>query len=217
MRVIRVLVADDHRLIREALRLALAAEADLEVVAEAADGSEVLPRVEQSRPDLVLLDVRMPGMDGIETLVRLRERYPALKVVMLSAVDEPEVADEALACGAAAYLGKRVDPLTVASTLRAIANGGVVKRSVGVSRKAAAGASDGARLSAREREIVSRVAAGRSNKEIARELWVSEQTVKYHLTNVYRKLGVGGRAEAARFAFENGLAGDLSRPSGRAN
>jgi DNA-binding NarL/FixJ family response regulator len=205
VRPIRVLVADDHGLIREAIRLALERERDIAIVAETATGAQVLPHVRESRPDVVLLDIRMPGMDGLDVLERLTAQYPSVKVAMLSAIDDHEVAARALQLGAVAYLGKRIDPGGLAATIRGIAGGSVSMQTFGLTGSAVAhGASEGG-LSPREAEILKRVASGRSNREIASELWLSEQTVKYHLTNVYRKLGVRGRTGATRYAFEHAL------------
>jgi DNA-binding NarL/FixJ family response regulator len=206
MRPIGVVVADDHGLIREAIRLALAAEPDLEIVAEAERGDEVLPRVRESCPDVVLLDLKMPGMQGLEVLDRLRVECPETKVAMLSAVDDPEVAAEALRRGAVAYLGKRIEPATLVPTIRQIADGTITAETFALLEPAADAAARHADLSPRETQMLMRLADGRSNREIARELWLSEHTVKYHLTNVYRKIGVRGRTEAARYAFEHALA-----------
>jgi DNA-binding NarL/FixJ family response regulator len=206
MRSIRVLVADDHRLIREATRLALEGEADIEIVAEAERGDEVLPRVAETRPDVVLLDIRMPGMDGIAVLAQLRAQFPSVKVAMLSAIDEPEVAARALAGGALAYLGKWIEPENLAPIIRELDSGSYSMQSYVPTENGADPPARAIGLSAREAEILKRVSAGRSNKEIARELWLSEHTVKYHLTHIYQKLEVRGRTEAARFAFEHGLA-----------
>lgn len=206
MRPIRVLVADDHRLIREATRLALTGESDIEIVAEAERGDEVVQRVAESRPDVVLLDIRMPGMDGIAVLAQLRARFPSVKVAMLSAIDEPEVAARALAAGAVAYLGKWIEPASLAPILRELEAGSFEMQSPALVRNTTGGGPHELGLSTRETEILKRVAAGRLNKEIARELWLSEHTVKYHLTHIYRKIGVRGRTEAARFAFEHGVA-----------
>lgn len=202
MRQIRVVVADDHGLIREAIRVALSADPDIEVVGEAERGDEVLPRVHDSRPDVVLLDIKMPGMSGLEALQRLRAECPEVEVAMLSAVDEPEVAAEALRRGAAAYLGKRIDPAVLGTTIRRIAQGELRGETVGVAHRQV----EDAGLSPRETQMLVRIAEGRSNREIAGELWLSEHTVKYHLTNVYRKIGVKGRTEAARYAFERAIA-----------
>ena len=123
LRPIRVLVADDHGLIREAIRLALAPERDIAVVAEAERGDEVMDRIRESRPNLLILDVKMPGLDGLEVLDLVRAEHPGLKTAMLSAVDDPQVAEQALQRGAVAYLGKRIDPAALAPTLRQIMSG----------------------------------------------------------------------------------------------
>jgi DNA-binding NarL/FixJ family response regulator len=129
---------------------------------------------------------------------------------MLSAVDEPEVAAKALEQGAVAYLGKRVEPSALVSTIHGIMDGSLTMQTVGLSDSAKAHAAKEAALSPREVEILRRVASGRSNREIAQELWLSEQTVKYHLTNVYRKIRVSGRTDATRYAYEHALADRFS-------
>ena len=207
MRPIKLLVADDHALVLQAVRLALEPQPDLEIVAEAKSGSEVLPRVAESEPDLILLDIRMPGIDGLELLERLRDQHPETKAVVLSGVEDPELAGEAVRRGAKAFLGKGIDPAELAPILRQVFAGEVLTESVGGGASGAPAVADEFELTARELEILQRVATGRSNKQIAQEFWLSEQTIKYHLTNVYRKLGVGSRTEAARFAYERGLAG----------
>ena len=207
MRPIRVFVADDHGLVLQALRLALEPHPEIEIVGEAKSGSEVLPRVAETNPDLVLLDIRMPGLDGLQVLDRLQKAYREIKVVMLSGVDDPELATEALRRGAKAFLGKGIDPADVAPVLRQVFEGTLVTESFGASGVAERAANEFG-LTGREREILEQVAAGHSNKQIAADFWLSEQTIKYHLTNVYRKLQVGSRTEAARFAYEHGLAGN---------
>jgi DNA-binding NarL/FixJ family response regulator len=211
---IRVFVADDHGLVLQALRLALEPHPEIEIVGEAKSGSEVLPRVAETNPNLVLLDIRMPGLDGLQVLDRLQKLYPELKVVMLSGVDDPELAAEALRRGAKAFLGKGIDPSEVAPVLRQVFEGLLVTESFGASGFADRAANEFG-LTGREREILEQVASGRSNKHIAADLWLSEQTIKYHLTNVYRKLEVGSRTEAARFAYEHGLAGNALTSAGR--
>ncbi len=207
MRPIRLFLADDHGLVLQAIRLALEPHHEIEIVGQATSGSEVLPRVAETRPDLVMLDIRMPGLDGLQVLDRLQEHYPETKVVMLSALEDPQLAAETLKRGAKAFLGKAIDPADMAPILRQVFEGTLVTETFGGGTSSAESAADELGLTAREREILERVAAGRPNKEIAGELWLSEQTIKYHLTNVYRKLGVGSRTAAARFAYEHGLAG----------
>jgi DNA-binding NarL/FixJ family response regulator len=211
MRRIRVLIADDHALILEAIRLTLEQDGEIEIVGATRTGSEVLPLVGATNPDLVLLDVRMPGIDGFGILDRVLERQPELKVVMLSAIDEPQVATEALERGAVVFLGKGLDPGRLAPILHGVMDGTISKQSFGLDEGHALRTAREIGLSERERDILGRVATGRSNREIATELWLSEQTVKYHLTNVYRKLSVSGRTEAARFAYEHGLVGTTSK------
>jgi two-component system nitrate/nitrite response regulator NarL len=200
-------LADDHALVLQALRFALEAEPGIEIVGEARSGSEVLPRAGETEPDMILLDVRMPGLDGLQLLDRLGEQYPETKVVILSGADEPELAAETLRRGAKAFLGKAIDPAEVAPVLRQVFEGEVVSESYGTAEGESVRAFEEFGLTGREREILERVATGRSNKQIAGEFWLSEQTIKYHLTNVYRKLGVSSRTEAARFAYDHGLAG----------
>ena len=214
MRQIQVFLADDHGLMLQAVRLALEPHPEIEIVGEARSGSEVLPRVAETRPDIVLLDIRMPGLDGLQVLDRLQKLYPETKVVMLSGVDEPGLAEEALRRGAKAFLGKGIDPADVAPVLHQVSQGTVVTESFGAPGIAGA-AADEFGLTGRESEILEQVASGQSNKQIAGKFWLSEQTIKYHLTNVYRKLGVNSRTEAARFAYEHGLAGSALPSSDR--
>jgi DNA-binding NarL/FixJ family response regulator len=208
LRPIRVLLADDHALVLQAVHVALEADPELEIVAEAKSGSQVLPRVAEAEPDLVLLDIRMPGIDGLELLDRLRENYPEVNVVILSGLDDPDLPSEALRRGAKAFLGKGIDPADVAPILRQVSEGTLVPESFGGREADVAERSRSEYgLTTREHEILERVASGRPNKQIAAEFWLSEQTIKYHLTNVYRKIGVSSRTEAARFAYDHGLAG----------
>jgi two-component system nitrate/nitrite response regulator NarL len=207
VRPIRLFLVDDHGLVLQAVRLALEPHSDFEIVGDTTSGSEVLPRVGELQPHLVLLDIRMPGLDGLQVLDRLQEQHPDTKVVMLSGVEDAELAAEALRRGAKAFLGKGIDPAEVAPVLRKVFEGDVVTDALGHPPGFAQEPRDAFELTARELEILEQVAAGRSNKQIAREFWLSEQTIKYHLTNVYRKLGVTSRTEAARFAYDHGLAG----------
>ncbi len=162
----------------------------------------MLPLVRQTAPDVVLLDLRMPGMDGLKCLEVLRQRHPDVKAVVLSASEEPEIVDAAFQRGAAAYIVKRIDPADLASVIRQ-ANDGNVFFPVD-SRPATTEVPD-AGLTGREADILRALADGLSNKQIARQFWLSEQTVKFHLTNIYRKLEVGSRTEAVRRAYERGL------------
>ena len=200
---IRLLIADDHRLILKAVRRAIEDADDIEVVAEARRGSQVLPLVHQQRPDLCVLDVRMPEMDGLTCVERLRKIAPCLRIVILSASAEADDADEALARGADAYISKSFDPVELPDALRRVYAGESLR--LGVVEEPSEPAND-AGLSERELSILRAVARGLTNHAISREFWITEQTVKFHLTNIYRKLGVSSRTEAARYAFSRGIA-----------
>ena len=204
MRRLKVLIADDHRLMLHAVRLALAESDDIEIVGEADSGTKVLPLVGQTDPDIVLLDVRMPGMDGLTVLERLRERHPKVRVAMLSAVDDATVVRAALSRGASAFIVKHIDPRDLAAAVRQAIEGAVFQP-LGLLESQSNGNGNDADLSKRELTILQALQSGLSNKQIAKELFLAEQTVKFHLTNIYRKLGVNNRTEAVRYAYEHGL------------
>jgi DNA-binding NarL/FixJ family response regulator len=204
LKQLRVVVADDHKLIVEAVRTAFAAEDDIEVVGAAANGVDALRLVAQKSPDVLLLDLRMPLLGGLAVLEQVHQQGLAVKVIVLSVTDDPETIELALQAGAAAVLNKQIDPSTLAGIVRAVAAGAVF-------RPASLPARDSIELTKREREIIAGLAAGDSNCQIARALWVSEQTVKYHLTKIYRKLGVKSRTEAMVIIFAH----QLIRPDAR--
>jgi len=200
----RVVIADDHRLMLDGIRRALEADGGFEIVGETQDGAQVLEIVAETRPDLVLLDVRMPRMDGLVCLDEISRRYPKIKVVMLSASTSPELIAAAQRRGASAYLAKSVDPTDLPSTLRQVLQGDVwTTAEPGVDDDGADAKELG--LTDRETAILQALARGHSNAEIGKELWVTQQTVKFHLTNIYRKLGVKNRTQAARIAYQHGL------------
>jgi DNA-binding NarL/FixJ family response regulator len=204
MRRVKLLVADDHGLMVEAIRLALANRPEFEIVGAADSGSQVLPLVEQTKPDLVLLDLRMPGMDGLVCIRLLQERAPSVKIAVLSGVDSDEMVEEALSLGASAFISKRVDPDQLPQALIR-AYEGTVSEPIGLaaSRKSPAVAEKG--LTERELGVLRALGKGQSNKQIAQSLWLAEQTVKFHLTNIYRKLEVSSRTEAVHWAYRHGL------------
>jgi DNA-binding NarL/FixJ family response regulator len=200
----RVLLADDHRLMLQGIVRVLATEEDIEVVGFAKNGAEVLPRVREYQPDLVLLDVRMPLRSGLECLDQLRTHHPDVKVVMLTCATDDEMIEAAFARGACGYIVKSVNPLELPEILRRAVAGAVERPPTANERADEAERVPG--LTDRETAILRCIALGRSNRSIAKELWVTEQTVKFHLTNIYRKLGAANRTEAARHAYRLGLA-----------
>ena len=202
MRLTRVLIADDHRLMLDGIRRALDGCEDFEIVGEAHSGSEVLPVIGRTDPDLVLLDMRMSGMDGLTCLERIRKQHPQIRVVILSAFHEPEQIEAALKRGASGYIVKSVNPLDLPAALRQILEG-TVYHALGIADDDEPARGTG--LTDRELAILKAVARGLSNQAIGKEFWVTEQTVKFHLTNIYRKLGVSNRTEAARYAYQHSL------------
>ena len=200
----KVVIADDHPLVRSGVRRALEEEDDIEVVGEATNGAKVLPLIGQTGPDLVVLDITMPQLDGLACLDQIRKRYPDVKVVILSASGDPDRVQAAFARGATAYVLKSVDVRDLASALRQAIEG-TVFQAFGVQQDSDGELAGSAGLTKRETAILKAVARGLTNQAIGREFWVSEQTVKFHLRNIFRKLEVGSRTEAARYAFEHGL------------
>jgi NarL family two-component system response regulator LiaR len=201
---LRVLLADDHRLILDSVRSSLEETGEFEVVGEAVTGSQVLSLVKRLAPDVVLLDIRMPGMDGLVCLDQIKKRNPEIKVIVLSASTDQKLIENVLKRGASAYIVKSVNPIDLPAALRQAVEG-TVYNAIGLPESNAAGIAKAAGLTERETVILSALARGLSNEQIAKELWVAEQTVKFHLTNVYRKLGVANRTEAARYAYQQGL------------
>ena len=202
MRRLKVLIADDHRLMLQAVRLILDEDPDISIVAEATSGSQVLPLINQTDPDVVLLDMRMPGMDGLACLSAVRERFPHVKVIVLSGHDDPALIRAALQGGACSFISKQILPRDLPSAVRQAYEGTV---SAGISAMDFTPTSKGSGLTDRELSILGALGAGRSNKQIAQDLWLAEPTVKFHLTSIYRKLGVRSRTEAVHQAYSRGL------------
>ena len=204
MRRLRLLLADDHSLMCEAIALALENEDDMEIVGCAENGSQVLPLVQQTNPDLVVLDLRMPGMDGLTCIKLLGERFPEVRTAVLSGLDADEAIEAALRLGANAFISKSVDPTELPNAIRRAAEAPVAE-AIGRSEKRVDSALQEKGLTEREQGVLQALAQGHSNKEIAGSLWLAEQTVKFHLTNIYRKLDVRSRTEAVHWAYRNGL------------
>ncbi len=204
-RVLKVLVADDHPLILQGLRRSLEACDDIDVIGEARSGAEVLPLVERRRPDVVLLDLRMPGMDGVECVRQIKQSSPEVKAVVLSACDDRPSIESAEKAGASAYVLKSVSSVDIPALLRQVVAGYTLFQAPSEVSADASADAEGPELTERELTILASVAAGLTTKAISAELWVSEHTVKFHLTNIYRKLGVTNRSGAVRYAYEHGL------------
>lgn len=200
MATLRILIADDHPLMLRSVRQALECAGDIEVVGEATRGSQVLPLITRTRPDVALLDVRMPDLDGFGCLERIRAKHPEVAVVLLTAFPAPDYVASARIAGARGYIVKSVSPMDLVDAIRQIVSAPAFQAFGLETRDERPGS-----LTDRELSIVTAVARGLSNKEIARELWITEQTVKFHLGNVYRKLEVVNRTEAARVILERGL------------
>ncbi|MFC7645898.1 response regulator [Streptosporangium lutulentum] len=215
--MIRVLIADDHPVVRQGLRTFLDLQDDLDVVGEAADGAEAVALVESLVPDVLLLDLKMPVLDGLGTLIRLGERGPFPRVLVLTSVSDREDVAPAMRAGAAGFLYKDVDPAALVQSIRAVHGGQVLLAPEAAEAMlseppglpgpgtAAPAAGRVTPLTDREREVLTLIAAGRSNREIARELTVAEKTVKTHVSNVLMKLGVQDRTQAALYAVRHGL------------
>jgi len=212
---VRVLIVDDQALVRAGFRMILDAQPDLEVVGEAADGSTAIDAVRTLRPDVVLMDIRMPGVDGIEATRRLTELNVPSKIVILTTYDLDEYVFDALAAGASGFLLKHVPPEELVRGVRVAASGeallapSITKRLIEeFARHRApvrAAGTDLNTLTDREQEVIRLLARGLSNPEIARELKVGEATVKTHVAHVLDKLGLRDRVQAVIFAYEVGL------------
>ncbi|RBQ21666.1 DNA-binding response regulator [Spongiactinospora rosea] len=208
--MIRVVIADDHPVVRQGLCTFLGLQDDIEVVGQAGDGAEAVEIVAAHAPDVLLLDLRMPVLDGLGALELLAERGLAVRVLVLTSVSDRADVAPAMRAGAAGFLYKDVDPGSLVQAIRAVAAGQVL-----LAPEAARAVLDGGGpvpatqtagpLTEREREVLGLIAAGRSNREIARELSVAEKTVKTHVSNVLMKLGVQDRTQAALYAVRHGM------------
>jgi DNA-binding NarL/FixJ family response regulator len=222
---VRVLIVDDQALVRTGFRMILEAEEDIEVVGEAGDGIEAITEARRLEPDVVLMDVRMPELDGIEATRRLLSNGGAgdTKVVMLTTFDMDEYVFDALRAGASGFLLKDVPPERLVDGIRAVANGdallapSITRRLIEeFVRSGSARSSPPAALSdltARELEVLQLIARGLSNAEIAKELFVSETTVKTHVAHVLMKLGLRDRVQAVVLAYEAGVVQPGASPS----
>lgn len=189
---------------RAGIRSTLEADDGFEVVAEAQSGPQVLPLIGRTTPDIVLLDLRMPGMDGLVCLGKIAARHPKVKVIVVSGSAEPDQIEATFRHGACGYVVKGIDTLDLPAAIRQSVNA-TAYHALGLPSLNEESSARAAGLTDKEITILKAVARGDSNKAIGRELWVGLQTVKFHLTNIYKKLNVANRTEAARWAFAHGL------------
>ncbi|MEO1061208.1 MAG: response regulator transcription factor [Actinomycetota bacterium] len=214
---VRVVIADDQSMVRSGLRLLLDVEPDIEVVAEAADGAEAARMVAEHQPDVVLMDVRMPGTDGIEATEQVVARHGSVRVLILTTFDDDEVVFASLQAGASGFLLKNAPPEELIEAVHVVASGEALLDPA-VTRRVIEAVSEGRpatvepelrerldELTEREREVLVQLAGGGSNVEIAAELYVGEATIKTHVSNVLTKLGLRDRVQAVVFAYESGL------------
>jgi NarL family two-component system response regulator LiaR len=211
---IRVLIADDHAVVREGLRTFLDLQDGIEVVGEAADGGEAIGEAERLQPDVILIDLVMPHLDGVQAMRELRDRVPGARTVVLTSFLDDEHLLPAMRAGAAGYLLKNVQPQELARAVRA-AVAGEVLIDPAVAARLVDTLEDGRddrveQLTRREREVLVLIGRGFPNKRIADELGIAEKTVKVHVSHVLAKLGVADRTQAALFAVREGLVGPRS-------
>ena len=214
MNPIRVMITDDHLIVREGLRLILETAEDIEIVGEASDGAECLRLVPDCKPDVILMDLQMPRMDGITAIGRLRNEYPEIAIVILTTFNEDELMIRGLQAGARGYLLKDTNRENLLDTIYAAARGETLLKPEILARvlaakstSATASPSDSA-LTEREREVLHAAARGERNKEIAYKLGITERTVKAHLASIYQKFNVDSRAAAVAVAAQKGLLGE---------
>jgi DNA-binding NarL/FixJ family response regulator len=203
---LRVLVIDDHAVVRAGLRMLIDREENMVVVDEAADANEAIFRVIEHKPDVLLIDVTMPGESGIEAIPKLLAASPATKILVLSMHDDPRYVREAFAAGASAYVLKEAADAEVVAAIREVAAGGSYVNPVLGARMVAAEAKEQAEaradpLSEREHEVLRLLALGHTNQEIARSLYISVRTAETHRAHIMQKLGLASRAELVRYAL----------------
>jgi DNA-binding NarL/FixJ family response regulator len=199
--VVRILLVDDHPLVRDGLRARLEASPHLHVVAEAGSSEEAIEQAGECQPDLVLMDVNMRGGSGIEATARLTQLHPGVNVLILSMHDKPEYVSQAMQAGARGYVLKDAPGKDIVLAIETVMGGGIYY-SAALARQLASPAAPSDQLTAREHEVLKHIAAGQSNKQIARDLDLSVRTVETHRLNIKRKLGIEGQAELIRFAVQ---------------
>lgn len=209
--MIKILIADDHLIIRQGLRLILETENDFELVGEASDGLEAISLCKKLKPDVVLMDLRMPNMDGLTAIEKLHAEQPNIAVVILTTFNEDELMLRGLQAGARGYLLKDTDRNTLFDTIRAAARGKtllkpeIMARVLSQANTSKKESNERFNLTDRELEVLAAVARGERSKEIAAHLRISERTIKAHLASIYNKMGVDSRAAAIAVAAQKGL------------
>ncbi|WP_419992680.1 response regulator [Streptomyces boninensis] len=199
-----VFVVDDQDLVREGIAALLGLQDGIEVAGTARDGAEAVATVPDARPDVILMDVRMPEMDGVAATKTLCRRLPGVKILMLTTFDDDEYVTRALRAGAAGYLLKNLPAADLARAVH-LAHAGVAPLDASVAARVVAGPPSPGPLTPRETEVLRQIAAGASNKEIAARLYLSEGTVKNHISRILTRLGLRDRTQAALYAKDNGL------------
>ncbi len=208
---IRLLIVDDHALIRDGLRKILAFHDDIEVVAEAAEGEEAYRCALEFAPEIVLMDINMPGVNGIDATKRIKSERPEIGIIALTIHDDEEYVFELVKAGVSSYVLKDIDSNSLLETIRAVSRGETVfhpkitGKLLGEFKRMASAKKLDEPLSRRELEVLVMITRGKSNKEIGEELFISEKTVKNHLTNIFRKISVNDRTQAALYAVKNKL------------
>ena len=208
MKRIRLLIGDDQAIFVEGVRRVIESVDDIELVGAAESEAKVLPLIANTQPDFVLIDFLSPNLGGLACLERVRTRYPEVKIALISGLRDPGVIESALRRGACAFILKTIDPNDLGGVIHQIMNGTVFRAS-DFAEPAPAEVPRPAGLTEREGAILQALARGLSNDAIAKELWITKQTVKFHLRNIYRKLDVSNRTEAVRWSYEQGGAPTL--------
>ncbi len=211
--ILQILIADDHQLFRDGIRTLLLAAPDMQLAGEAETGNEVVNLAAQLQPDVVLMDLRMPNMDGLTAIEKMHKDQPEIAVVILTTFNEDELMFRGLQAGARGYLLKDTDRATLFDTIRAAARGETLLQPDIMARVLSrvdnspktAGSGESINLTEREQEVLEAVARGERSKEVAAHLGISERTVKAHLASIYNKLGVDSRAAAIAVASQKGL------------
>ena len=219
METIKVLIADDHPVVREGVRAMLQTDGGIEVVDEASDGLEALAKTGECQPSVVLMDIVMPNLDGLEATRRIKQQYPSISVIMLTIYDDKAFVIDAIQAGAGGYLLKDASRDFLCHTIRAVNSGGIlIKTSLlreavatlidsvpGFPKEAATALTGVEELTSREQEVLKLLVEGRTNREIAKELSIAEETAKKHVQNIIAKLGASDRTQAAVKAVRMGL------------